>query len=199
MTHDPYTTTPRTSGSLIREREAFSTTIEDDGPKWRTVAVLAIAGALIIALTIAAILLIDAAQLDKRASLAIAEAARIAQETREARVFFWVVVWVSAALLVAGSAAAVLVILGARAYLALRQAQYAAIEVSTVARAPELLLSSRFRLIDPQRLKEGVPDASPGLPGDLRLETRSKSSTIQPNVQDPSGNAFRRRPQEQPK
>jgi hypothetical protein len=159
-----------------------STTIEDDGPKWRAIAFLLLSGALIIALTIAALVIIDRLQLDQRASLAIAEAARVAQETRSAKIFFWTVVWVSAALVVIGAAAAALAILAARAYMAIDRARYAHKIHTKVVFNPK---SPSIHLIGPPAGIEEPQTVIRGSRLSPRQETQlPQSSMIHPALQD---------------
>ena len=97
------------------DRPGGYTEIYDDTPKWKAITVLVVAGALIVS-TIAAVLIMAGwLRLDERAEMALQNARAVGDATFLAKVFFWLVFWLSLAVIVGASAVSIALVLAAKA------------------------------------------------------------------------------------
>jgi len=165
-------------------RNSYSITeIHDDGPKWRSVAVLVFACVLLVALVAGVLIFANWLQLDQRAALAISEARQVAEATREYKVMFWIVFWLALALIVSAGALSVSVVFTVRAYQVARDVfeerriiAYSHSPPSLQYRRPELgeprsprQVPAKEPQIEFSRLQEDLQDSSA-----VRVETRSQ-------------------------
>jgi len=124
------------------------TTIQDDGPKWRAVAVLVFACVLLVVLVAGVLIFADWLQLDQRAALAIQEARQVSEATQGYKVVFWIVFWVALALVVSAGALSVSVVFTARAYQVVRDVFYERRLITQIHSPPVLDKRPEQRLLE---------------------------------------------------